>query len=108
MTPKQLRKRQIKVQASPQKKISSIKSFSRRDTNKIKETKEAHPNDVFDSFFDFEEDMSGMKSASEQFVYESNRDDKKNDNDTEEGYTIMKEISTEGAVIMSSNLFTQN
>ena len=51
--------------------------------------------------------MSGMKSASEQFVYESNRDEEKNDNDTEEGYTIMNEISTEGAVIMSSNLFTQ-
>ena len=103
MTPNQLKKRQVKISASPKKTISSIKSFSRRDANKIKETKEAHPNDVFDSIFDFEEDISNMKPASEQFVMESNRVAEKKDNDTEDGYTIMLSISSDSAVIMSSN-----
>tara|TARA_B100000579_G_scaffold412467_1_gene404237 strand:+ start:741 stop:1067 length:327 start_codon:yes stop_codon:yes gene_type:complete len=105
MTPKQLRKRQVFVKASPIKKIGSLKSFSRRDVNKIKETKEAHPNDVFDTFFDFEEDISSMKPSSEQFIFEENRDNERTNSDkgnyTDKGYTIMSEISLDRAVVMS-------
>ena len=59
MTPKQLKSRQKYIKASPMKKISSMSKFSRREPNKIKENREVHPNDVFDSFFDFEEDIYG-------------------------------------------------
>ena len=104
MTPKQLKSRQKLIKASPMKKISSMSKFSRREPNKIKENREVHPNDVFDTFFDFEEDISSMKPSSEQFVMESNRDkenEKENDTDyTEEQYTIMEEISLKTPVIM--------
>ena len=104
MTPKQLKSRQKYIKASPVKKISSMSKFSRREPNKIKENREVHPNDVFDSFFDFEEDISSMKPSSEQFVMESNRDKKdeteKDVDYTEEQYTIMREISLKTPVIM--------
>ena len=106
MTPKQLKSRQKFVKASPMKKISSMSKFSRREPNKIKENKEVHPNDVFDTFFDFEEDISSLKPSSEQFVMESNRESEKDDkniadtNYTEGEFTIMKEISLKTPVIM--------
>jgi len=112
MTPKQLKKRQTLVKASPVKKISSIKTFSRRDPNNIVENKEAHPNDAFDSFFDFEEDISSLKPSSEQFVMESNRDpsdsvETENDYPNDQ-YTIMSPISSDSPVIMKKNNVTQN
>lgn len=107
MTPKQLKSRQKFIKASPMKKISSMSKFSRREPNKIKENKEIHPNDVFDTFFDFEEDISSLKPSSEQFVMESNRENEKNidenaDNSdyTGDSLTIMEEISLETPVIM--------
>lgn len=106
MTPKQLKSRQKFVKASPMKKISSMSKFSRREPNKIKENKEVHPNDVFDTFFDFEEDISSLKPSSEQFVMESNRESEKNDKNiadadyTEGELTIMEEISLKTPVIM--------
>ena len=91
MTPKQLKKRQVFVKATERKSRLAIKKFSRRDVNKIEDDREEHPNDVFDSFFDFEEDLSSLKPASEQI---QNIPQKtvmnKNDSYTKKNYTILK------------------
>ena len=104
MTPKQLKSRQKYIKASPMKKISSMSKFSRREPNKIKENREVHPNDAFDTFFDFEEDISLMKPSSEQFAMELNRDSEsekeENADYTKEECTIMQEISLKTPVIM--------
>ena len=112
MTPKQLKSRQKYIKASPMKKISSMSKFSRREPNKIKENREAHPNDVFDSFFDFEEDISSLKSSSEKFSAELNRDidpdNIENNNYSNNKYTIMSPIDSDSPVIMKKNNITQN
>lgn len=91
MTPEQLKKRQTFIKATDQKSRLAIKKFSRRDTNKIEDDREEHPNDVFDSFFDFEEDLSGLKPASEQIQNIPKRTVmQKNDNYTKKNYTILK------------------
>ena len=101
MTPKQRKSREKLIKASPIKKIESIKSFSRRDVNKIKDTKEIHPNDSFDSFFDFEEDISSLKPSSEQFIYENERNKEEKSDYTDGEYTIMRKKSIDKAVVMS-------
>jgi len=91
LTPKQLKERQTFIKATNQKSRLAIKKFSRRDTNKIEDDREEHPNDVFDSFFDFEEDLSGLKPASEQIQNIPKRTVMhKNDSYTKKNYTILK------------------
>ncbi len=91
MTPKQLKERQVFVKATERKSRLAIKKFSRRDTNKIEDDREEHPNDVFDSFFDFEEDLSSLKPASEQIQNIPKRTVmQKNDSYTKKNYTILK------------------
>lgn len=110
MTPNQLKKRQVLVEASPVKTISSIKTFSRRGLNNIVEQKDLHPNDAFDSFFDYEEEISSLKSSSEQFTFEASRDEEilseENDYSNKE-YTIMEPIDSDSAIIMKKNNLTQ-
>lgn len=54
----------VKATAPPKRAVGSV--FSRRKSNsEIKE--ESHPNDNFDSFFDFEDDFSSQKPSRELF-----------------------------------------
>lgn len=110
MTPNQLKKRQMLVKASPVKTISSIKNFSRRGLNNIVEQKDLHPNDAFDSFFDYEEEISSLKPSSEQFNFEANRDEEilsEENNYSNKEYTIMESIDSDSAIIMKKNNLTQ-
>ena len=66
MTPEQLKHRLFFKKATNLPSRGIVKRASRRDLNKI-DREENHPNDEFNTFFDFEKDLSGMKSASEQF-----------------------------------------
>jgi len=66
MTPEQLKNRLFFKKATDLPSRGIVKKVSRRDLNKI-QREENHPNDEFNTFFDFEKDLSGIKSASEQF-----------------------------------------
>ena len=74
MTPKQLKSRVFFKPATPLGKRNIVKKFSRRESNTSLKV-EDHPNDEFESFFDFEEDLSELKSASSQYI-ENNIDNK--------------------------------
>ena len=66
MTPKQLKSRIFFKKAVSKKERAVVKRYSRRDVNII-EREEGHPNDEFESFFEFEEDLTELRSASDQF-----------------------------------------
>lgn len=72
MTPKQLKTRIFFKEATPVHKRNIVKKFSRRESNTSLKV-EDHPNDEFESFFEFEEDLSELKSASSQYA-ENNLD----------------------------------
>jgi len=66
MTPEQLKNRLFFKKATTLPSRGIVRKASRRDLNKI-QREDDHPNDEFNTFFDFEKDLSGIKSASEQF-----------------------------------------
>ena len=66
MTPRQIKNRTVFIEATKQTERAKVKKYSRRDNNVLMED-ENHPNEKFDSFFDFEEDLSDLKPSSEQF-----------------------------------------
>lgn len=66
MTPEQLRKRIFYKEAKPLVDRATVKKMTRRDTTKV-EFNDEHPNSEFETFFDFEEDISSLKPAAEQF-----------------------------------------
>lgn len=95
MTPDKLKQRTVYKQSKKLEDRASFKNFSRRETNtSIK--KEDHPNDEFDNFFDFEENLSDLKSASEQYAEQEEKkiaqeDDNANlSNNTKDDYIIME------------------
>ena len=66
MNKNKLKQRLFYKEARPLKDRASIKTLSRRENNFVK-AEEDHPNDEFETFFDFEEDLTDMPSSSEQF-----------------------------------------
>ena len=90
MTPSQLRSRQVFIKASKLKSRVSIKKFTRRGENKIDGRQDPHPNDQFDTFFDFEKELSDLTPSSQQYI-------------AMESKTIMEPISE-----AESNSYTEN
>lgn len=75
MTPKQIKNRVFFKKATSLPKRDSVKKFSRRESNTNLKIEE-HPNDEFESFFEFEEELSELKSASSQYIESiENKDD---------------------------------
>ena len=68
MTPNQLRSRLKFVEGTKLKDRASLREFSRRKTNTAIVIEEDNYSDTFETFFDYEEELSGMKSASEQYM----------------------------------------
>ena len=68
MTPNQLRSRLKLIEGTELKDRASLREFSRRGTNTSIAIEEDNYSDTFDTFFDYEEDLAGMKSASEQYI----------------------------------------
>ena len=67
MIPKQLRNRLKFVQGTPLKNRASITEFSRKKTNTAITLEEDDYSENFETFFDYEEDLSGLKPAAEQY-----------------------------------------
>ena len=66
MNNSRLKKRLFYKKATALPDRAAVKKYSRRDETSIK-LEEEHPNDEFESFFDFEEDLSDLPSSSDQF-----------------------------------------
>jgi len=72
MNHKKLSKRLKYIQATPLKDRASVKKMTRRDLNNISDYETQHPNDGFDDFFKFEDDLADLKSSREQFAMMEN------------------------------------
>ena len=68
----QLKNRLKFVPATPLPDRAVVKVFSRKQANGIEMVDEETYSEQFDSFFDFEEDLSGMRPAGEQFIEAEN------------------------------------
>jgi hypothetical protein len=68
MNPERLKTRLKFVQATPLKNRAAVKTMTRREVKNINKDLASDPNDKFDTFFDYEEELSGMQSSSEQFA----------------------------------------
>jgi hypothetical protein len=66
----QLKNRQKFISATPLPDRATSKIFSRKPTNGITLIDDDSGLDQYDSFFDYEEGLSGLKSAGEQFAEE--------------------------------------
>lgn len=66
MNKNKLKQRLFFKEAKPLQERAVVKNLSRRSNNFVK-AEENHPNDEFETFFDFEEDLTDMPSSSEQF-----------------------------------------
>lgn len=64
----QLKNRQKFIPATPLPDRAVSKVFSRKPTNGVTLVDEESELDQYDSFFDYEEDLSGLKPAGEQFI----------------------------------------
>ena len=67
MNPNKLRSRTKFIEGRPLKNRAQVKTMSRRDPGKISPETIRDPEDKFETFFDYEEELSGLKSSSEQF-----------------------------------------
>jgi hypothetical protein len=68
----QLKNRQKFIPATPLPDRAVSKVFSRKPTNGVTLVDEESELDQYDSFFDYEEDLSGLKPAGEQFIQSEN------------------------------------
>lgn len=68
----QLKNRQKFIPATPLPDRATSKVFSRKPTSGITLVEEESSLDQYDSFFDYEEDLSGLKPAAEQFIEAEN------------------------------------
>jgi hypothetical protein len=66
MIPKRLQSRQKRIEATPLKDRAQAKTFSRREVG-LANAEEEPGNEKFDTFFDYEDDLAGLKSSSEQY-----------------------------------------
>ncbi len=64
MNPNQIRKRQVYIKATPLKDRIESGAKPRREENFVQAEKEV--NSEFDTFFDYEDDLAGMKASNEQ------------------------------------------
>ena len=67
MNPNKLKNRTKFIEGKPLQNRAQVKTMSRRDMSKISPETMVDPEDKFETFFDYEEELSGMKSSAEQF-----------------------------------------
>jgi len=67
MNPNKLRNRTTFVEGKPLRNRAQVKTMSRRDPGSISPETISDPEDKFETFFDYEEELSGLKSSAEQF-----------------------------------------
>ena len=68
MVPARLKTRLKSIKATPLQDRARTATMSRRDTGSISPKSEASKEEEYDTFFDYEEELSGLKSSSEQFA----------------------------------------
>jgi hypothetical protein len=68
MNPQRLKTRLKFIEGTPLKDRARTKSLTRREIKNINQDLVADPNDKFDTFFDYEEELAEMQSSSEQFA----------------------------------------
>jgi hypothetical protein len=101
MTPDKLKQRTVYKQSKKLEDRASFQKFSRRDTNNtIKQ--EEHPNDVYEDFFDFEENLNDLKSASEQYAEQENKNIAQDGGDANFN-DITKDSVEQDCIIMERN-----
>lgn len=66
MIPKRLQERLKTIEGTPLKDRAQAKIFSRRETGSVSASEEVG-NEKFDTFFDYEDELSELKSSSEQY-----------------------------------------
>ena len=67
MNPNKLRNRMTFVKGKPLANRAQTKTMSRREMSKVSPETMSDPEDKFETFFEYEEELSGMKSSAEQF-----------------------------------------
>jgi len=78
MIPSQLKSRIKFIKASPKPKRACIKNFSRKETADISIEEDKHYSEGFDTFFEYEKELAGMKPTGQQYKENvANKDDKK-------------------------------
>ena len=93
MNPNKLSKRLKFIKASKLNDRASVKVRSRRGLNKSVNLEDAHPNDDFDDFFKFEDDLADLKPSSQQFLEMEKNIEKSYSNDNNKAsdpYVIME------------------
>lgn len=68
MTPDRIKSRLKFVEATPLKNRASVKTMTRREIKNVNESLVSDPNDKFDTFFDYEEELSGLEPSAKQFA----------------------------------------
>ena len=67
MIPSQLKSRTKFIKATPEKKRAIVKNFSRKETANINIEEERHYSESFDTFFEYEKELSSMKPSGQQY-----------------------------------------
>jgi len=68
MLTKKLSSRLRYIKATPLQDRAQIKNFSRRDENYVVMNEEECVSEKYDTFFDYEEELAGLKPSGEQYV----------------------------------------
>jgi hypothetical protein len=90
MTPNQLKKRSIKIQATSKKAIPISGSRFRRGQNFVEEI--VNSSEDFDDFFEFEKELASMPSARESAAAAPNHEYFFQKEEPAEDYIVMEEI----------------
>jgi hypothetical protein len=93
MTPDKIKQRTVYKKSSKLEDRASFSNFSRRETN-VSIKKDEHPNDGFEDFFEFEENLGDLIPASQQYAEQEKvtqeEDDANLSNNTKEDFIIME------------------
>ena len=91
MIPNQLKFRTKFIKATPEPKRACVKSFSRREISNVLPKEEEHYSDKFDSFFEYEKELSDMEPSGRQYAESL---DKSAGNNESTGFTTMEELNS--------------
>lgn len=107
MNPQRLKTRLKFVEGTPLKNRAKTKSMTRREIKNINQDLAADPNDKFDTFFDYEEELAEMQPSSEQFAQmeELNSFTQLEDHDNENIVETDDQISLSFLVMEEIDLF---
>ena len=105
MTPDRIKSRLKFVEATPLKNRASVRTMTRREIKNVNENLISDPNDKFDTFFDYEEELSGLEPSAKQFANMekaeesiqleevSDKDEFEIDENFEDNFIVMEDVS---------------